>query len=125
MEKVTRFGVSINPLLLRKFDVLLEKKGYKKRSDAISDLIRHFVKHNEKEEIYATINLYYNHKENEKIPIIEQEYPCLVISSTKVNIDNNNVIETIIIKGTANRISNFYKKIKSLDGIKNCILRYS
>ncbi|HID25819.1 MAG TPA: ribbon-helix-helix protein, CopG family [Thermoplasmata archaeon] len=40
MEKVVRFGVSLEPKLLEKFDDLIEKKGYANRSEAIRDLIQ-------------------------------------------------------------------------------------
>jgi CopG family nickel-responsive transcriptional regulator len=34
-EKITRFGVSIEPELLNKFDRVIKKKGYYNRSEAI------------------------------------------------------------------------------------------
>ena len=39
-DKITRFGVSIEPELLEKFDDLIKKEGYLNRSEAIRDLIR-------------------------------------------------------------------------------------
>ena len=39
-EKITRFGVSIEPDLLNKFDKIIKKKNYTNRSEAIRDLIR-------------------------------------------------------------------------------------
>ena len=38
-EKITRFGVSISPELLKKFDKMIKKEGYENRSEAIRDLI--------------------------------------------------------------------------------------
>ena len=44
MEKITRFGVSMNSKLLEKFDDYIQRKGYTNRSEAIRDIIRdHFV----------------------------------------------------------------------------------
>ena len=40
MEKIIRFGVSIKPKLLVKFDNMIIKEGYTNRSEAIRDLIR-------------------------------------------------------------------------------------
>jgi CopG family nickel-responsive transcriptional regulator len=40
MDKVTRIGISIEPELLAKFDVLIEKQQYTNRSEAVRDLIR-------------------------------------------------------------------------------------
>ena len=39
-EKITRFGVSIEPDLIKKFDKTIKKEGYTNRSEAIRDLIR-------------------------------------------------------------------------------------
>ncbi|MCL5069731.1 MAG: nickel-responsive transcriptional regulator NikR [Actinobacteria bacterium] len=40
MEKVKRFGVSIEESLLKKFDSFIKSRKYKNRSEAIRDLIR-------------------------------------------------------------------------------------
>ena len=40
MEKITRFGVSIEPDLLKKFDKIIRMEGYTNRSEAIRDLVR-------------------------------------------------------------------------------------
>jgi CopG family nickel-responsive transcriptional regulator len=43
MEKVVRSGVSLNSELLKRFDEVIEEKGYVNRSKAIKDLIRNFL----------------------------------------------------------------------------------
>ena len=49
MQNLTRFGVSMENDLLKKFDHLIEKKGYSNRSEAIRDLVREkFVEENDK-----------------------------------------------------------------------------
>ena len=40
MNGVLRFGVSIPPDLLEKFDKIIEAEGYDSRSEAIRDMIR-------------------------------------------------------------------------------------
>ena len=40
MSKITRFGVAMDDELLKKFDRLIRKKGYRNRSEAIRDLVR-------------------------------------------------------------------------------------
>jgi CopG family nickel-responsive transcriptional regulator len=40
MDNVTRIGVSLEPELLKSFDVLVAQKGFATRSEAIRDLIR-------------------------------------------------------------------------------------
>ena len=40
MAGITRFGMSIDSALIKKFDALIGKKGYGSRSAAIQDLVR-------------------------------------------------------------------------------------
>ena len=40
MDNVTRIGVSLEPELLKSFDLLVAQKGFATRSEAIRDLIR-------------------------------------------------------------------------------------
>ena len=40
MDKVTRFGVSLEPDLLKELDGLVKERGYANRSEGIRDLIR-------------------------------------------------------------------------------------
>jgi CopG family nickel-responsive transcriptional regulator len=40
MSDLVRFGVSIDGQLMKKYDALISRKGYKNRSEAIRDLIR-------------------------------------------------------------------------------------
>ena len=40
MAGVTRFGVSIDGALLKSFDQLITRKGYRNRSEALRDLVR-------------------------------------------------------------------------------------
>jgi metal-responsive CopG/Arc/MetJ family transcriptional regulator len=41
VDHVDRFGVSMDPELLAAFDRLRRRRGYKSRSKAIRDIIRH------------------------------------------------------------------------------------
>ena len=69
MEKITRFGVSIESNLLKKFDKLINKIGYSNRSEAIRDLIRdRLVAEEWKEadkETVGILGLVYNHEKRE------------------------------------------------------------
>jgi len=42
-ENVERFGVSLSPKLLEKFDLIMTERGYTNRSEAIRDLMRDFI----------------------------------------------------------------------------------
>ncbi|MBR6463274.1 ribbon-helix-helix protein, CopG family [bacterium] len=59
MAKMTRFGVSLEEGLLKKFDAKIEAIGYRNRSAALRDLVRHFLKEgaeiNSQGEIFAVV----------------------------------------------------------------------
>ena len=61
MAKMTRFGVSLEEGLLEKFDAKIEAIGYRNRSAALRDLVRHFLKEGSepkrKGTVYAVVTL--------------------------------------------------------------------
>ena len=65
MNRITRFGVSIDHNLLKKFDRSIHKKGYKNRSEALRDLIRrnliNEISLDLKVKSIATLTILYNH----------------------------------------------------------------
>lgn len=124
MEKVARFSVSVNQKLLNEFDKAIKYAGYKKRSQAISDLIREFtLKKNVKEkEVTGTIRVLFENKISNKVSEIEHDYPCLIISSMKTYIDKNACLETIIVKGKKSRIQRLFDRFSLTAGVKDCKL---
>ncbi len=63
---VERVGVSFEPRLLNKFDMLLKKRGYTNRSEAIRDLIRKEIIESEikdeEGEVIGTLTIIYDHE---------------------------------------------------------------
>jgi len=68
-DTLLRFGVSINPRLLRRFDEYIAGKGYVNRSEALRDLIRKNLVEVEWErgdkETVGTLTIIYNHEVRE------------------------------------------------------------
>ncbi len=69
MSKITRFGVSLESMLLEKFDRINSQKGYKNRSEAIRDLIREKLVSEEwgssEHETVGVFSLVYDHHQRE------------------------------------------------------------
>ncbi|NMC43317.1 MAG: ribbon-helix-helix protein, CopG family, partial [candidate division Zixibacteria bacterium] len=64
MAKLVRFGVSLEAELLKKFDGLVQKRGYASRSDAFRDLIRRELveeRWQDGGEIAGAITIVYDH----------------------------------------------------------------
>ena len=108
MEKVIRFGVSINPKLLERFDNIIKEKGYTNRSEAIRDLIRDFLVAEEwktsDEETVGTLTIVYDHEirgVSDKLTDIQHRYCKNIISTLHVHLDKHNCMEVLVLKGKA------------------------
>jgi CopG family nickel-responsive transcriptional regulator len=125
-ENIVRFGVSIEPDLLRKFDKRIKKEGYTNRSEAIRDLIRKNLIIEETKDpnriAMGTLTIIYNHHEgniNDRLLNIQHEHNQVILSTTHVHIDHKNCLEVLVLKGKVGKIKNLSDNIKSLKGIKH------
>lgn len=126
MEKVSRFGVSLETSLLKKFDPLLKKLGYKSRSEAIRDLIRERLVAEEWSvgdfRTIGVLSLLYNHhvrELSEGLNRIQHRNLELVVSSTHIHVDDHNCLEVIILKGKSNLIKKVSDELLSTRGVKH------
>ena len=126
MEKLKRFGVSLSSDLLKKFDELINGKGYRNRSEAIRDLIREELVSEEwksgNKETVGVFSLVYNHHKNDISQVINhiQHHNLNIIrSSTHVHIDHHNCLEVIILKGKSREITKLTDQLSSTKGIKH------
>jgi CopG family nickel-responsive transcriptional regulator len=125
MNSVTRFGVSIDERLLKKFDDIIEEKGYVNRSEAIRDLIRYMLDTNEisdpDTETVGTLSLVYKHDVHEiadKLNEIQHAYFGNVVSSTHVHLDHHNCLEVLILRGKARDIKAIADKLRAIKNIQ-------
>lgn len=126
MEKVSRFGVSLETALLNKFDPLLKKLGYKSRSEAIRDLIRDRLVAEEWSvgdfKTIGVLSLVYNHhvrELSEALNRLQHQNLELVISSTHIHVDHHNCLEVIILRGKSNQIKKVADEMLSTRGVKH------
>jgi len=126
MENITRFGVSIEPDLLKKFDKIIKKKGYANRSEAIRDLLRknliRDVKKNPDAESIGTLTMIYDHHTGNltnKLLDLQHDHTKEILSTTHIHIDHNNCLEVLVLKGKTGKIQKLSDNIKSLKGIKH------
>ena len=125
-EKIVRFGVSIKPDLLNKYDKVIKKKGYSNRSEAIRDIIRKSIV---KEETIAptsdaigTLTMIYDHHEGtlaNKLLDLQHQHHNEILSTTHVHVDHYNCLEVLVLKGKTGEITKLADNIKALKGIKH------
>jgi CopG family transcriptional regulator, nickel-responsive regulator len=125
MENITRFGVSIEPELLQKFDTIIKKKGYTNRSEAIRDLIRENIieeqNANPTHKGFGTLTILYNHHSGpltERLLELQHEHHQHILTTTHIHIDHDNCLEVLILQGKTGNIQTLADNIKALKGIK-------
>ena len=126
MSRVKRFGVSVEDELLKKFDLLIHKIGYKNRSEAIRDLIRERLVTEEwgeeDKETVGILGLVYDHEIRELTEIltsIQHKHIDLIVSSTHIHLDHHNCLEVIIFKGKGSLIKKTADELLSTRSVKH------
>ena len=126
MEKITRFGVSIEPDLLNKFDKIIKKKGYKNRSEAIRDIIRKNLITERTEdpnsEAIGTLTMIYDHHAGNltnRLLDLQHHHHKEILTTTHIHVDHDNCLEVLVLKGKTRNIQKLADNIKSLKGIKH------
>lgn len=124
MERVTRIGVSLEPKLLEEFDKIIEKQGYKNRSEAIRDLIREKIVNTRwlkgEEELVATITLLYKHHDTTTIRQllrVQHVEHTKIYSTTHIHLDEQTCLEVLIIHGKPGDMQKLADRIKALRGV--------
>jgi CopG family transcriptional regulator, nickel-responsive regulator len=126
MEKVKRFGVSIEESLLRKFDIFIEARKYKNRSEAIRDLIReNFVNDSWEDSnrtVAGAIIIVYDHHKRELLDSLvgtQHNYQDFIISSQHIHLDHHNCMEIIAVKGEIQKLFELESTLKATKGVKH------
>lgn len=131
MERLVRFGVSLENELLKQFDADIKKKNYPNRSEAIRDLIRESLVKEEwvkGGEIAGAITLVYNHHRRElvnKLTNIQHAYYQLIISVQHIHLDEDNCLEIVVVKGKVNMVRKLADQLRATKGVKHTALTMS
>jgi len=126
MQRVTRFGVSLETPLLRRFDHFIGAKGYANRSEAFRELIRaRLVEediHHESTPALGVLSLVYDHHRRElegKMTDLQHHHHTSIISATHVHVDHDNCLEVILLRGRVGSLQSIANSLASLKGVKH------
>lgn len=126
MQTITRFGVSIEPDLLEKFDRTMKKKRYSNRSEAIRDIIRqHLINEHVKDpnaSVIGTLTMVYDHHSGplvDRLLEIQHDHYQEILTTTHIHIDHDTCLEVLVLKGKTRNIKKLADTIKSMKGIKH------
>jgi CopG family nickel-responsive transcriptional regulator len=123
---VERIGVSLEPELLAKFDVLIMKKGYTNRSEAIRDLVRKSLieakVRSPTGNVIGTITILYDHdlgNVTDRLLHLQHHHHSEIQSTTHIHVDEHNCLEVLVVRGKAAEITELADQIKALKGVKH------
>ena len=125
-DKIARFGVSFSRSLLKELDRMVQQKGYKNRSLAISDMVRdHLVEHQQEiadREVAGTITLVYDHHRphvQETLTDLQHKQVATIISSLHVHLDHDNCLEVLVVRGRASVVRSVAEHLIAVRGVKH------
>ncbi len=126
MSGITRFGVSIDSQLGKKFDEHIKRKGYSTRSEAIRDMIRDTLVEEQwesgKHETVGTITIVYNHHTREldhALTDLQHQSYHQIISALHVHLDVHNCLEVVVVKGKSHEIKKIADRLIGTKGVKH------
>ena len=128
MSELTRFSVSLESDLLKRFDKTIERQGYPTRSEAIKALIRNNLIEQEWDKggkVAGTITLVYDHHKSNLVPdllTVQHDYGNMILASQHIHLDHDNCLEVIVVKGEVENIRKLNSDLKAIKGIKHCQL---
>ncbi len=123
---VCRFGVSMDATLLKKFDRLLEGKGYATRSEAIRDLVRAELVRSDWQKgrgiQIGVLSLVYDHQKTDlqhKLTHRQHDHADLIVAGMHVHLDKHNCLEVLVLRGPTADVQNLAAHLQSIKGVKH------
>ncbi len=124
MGELVRFGVAMDKDLLAQFDRYIRRKGYRNRSEALRDLVRHALVQEawrqEAGEVVATITLVYDHETRrlpERLTDLQHHAFPFVVSTLHVHLDERHCLEVVVARGNPRRVQQLAQVLLTPKGV--------
>ncbi len=127
-NRLVRFGVSMEQGLTQAFDRYLSQLGYGNRSEAIRDMVRSRLTERAAEsgrEMMGVIVLVYDHHRPrlvERLLQLQHDAGADIVASQHVHLDHHHCLETIVVRGTADKLEKLQGQMGALKGVGQCLL---
>lgn len=126
MGRLARFGVSLDSGLLKRFDALIQGKGYTNRSEALRDLIRDRLVEEEwragPEEAVGVVSLVYDHHQLDlpkRLMDMQHDNHDVVLSTLHVHLRRHGCLEVLILRGPGRKVKALADRLVSIRGVKH------
>lgn len=130
MERITRVSLTLPKELLDELDRALKAQGYASRSEAVRDALRDFLasyrwRSGLKGEQLGAILVMYEHDVRgltDALMDIQHESAGIIGAVQHLHIDAKNCLETLIVRGPAEKIRKLIDRLGALRGVKQAKL---
>jgi CopG family nickel-responsive transcriptional regulator len=124
MPELTRVSISLESALLEAFDAYLAKKGYENRSEALRDLIRDRLVHEQAQHVegeqVAVVTLVYDHHARELAARLidkQHHHHDLVVSSLHVHLGERHCLEVSVLRGPSAEVQHLGDDLLATRGV--------
>lgn len=124
MDKVTRFGVSLETGLLEAFDRLIAGRGYPNRSEAFRDLIREALRGaatgGGEEPSLGVLALLFDHDRpglSHRLTRVFHDHAARTISTMHVHVSGRLCLEVIVLRGLGAELQALAARARAMKGV--------
>lgn len=129
-EKVARFSISIPNDLAVQLDQMVEKRGFKNRSQAVADMVRSELTDLKSEagteSMAGTISLVYDYRKRNLqtlLSAIQHRFYLLIVTSMHVHLEHHNYLEVLLVQGPAKQLRKLADEFATCKGVKSSKLQ--
>jgi CopG family nickel-responsive transcriptional regulator len=126
MGVLSRIGIALDSDLLKRFDRLIERRGYTNRSEAFRDLIRDRLVTEQtsapEATVVGTVTLIYDHHASgitEKLTELQHAHHELVVCTSHAHLDHDSCLEVLIVHGKSAAVEQLASNLIALKGVQH------
>ena len=125
-RKIARVSLTLPPELLDELNRVLEAQDYSSRSEAVRDALRDFLagyqwRQELKGELLGAVVVVFEHDIRgltDRLADIQHEERGVIVSVQHLHVDERNCLETLVVRGPAEKIRGLVDRLGSLKGVK-------
>ncbi len=125
-RKIVRVSLTLPRELLDELNRVLEAQDYSSRSEAVRDALRDFLagyqwRQELKGELLGAVVVVFEHDIRgltDRLADIQHEERGVIVSVQHLHVDERNCLETLVVRGPAEKIRGLVDRLGSLKGVK-------